>query len=464
MEYSDPKRSLNTAVNWLRKQLGLPHDGLSDEQRAEAERLAALSPFQYEKERKAAAKKLEVRTSVLDATVEGLRACGEEKELQGTELTIDPPVPWTESVEGQTLVDELKSAIKEHVILSDAQAIAIALWVIHTHAWEAAQHFPRLHIDSPTKRCGKTTLLDTIALFVSKPLRTEDISDSALFRTMEKAKPTLLMDEADKTMWENNDDRRRLLNAGHGLRGAVIRTVGDDFEPRAFRVAGPVALAGIGELPGTLEDRSIGINLRRKLRSEKVSRLDLRENRTEHLTVLGRKAARWVADHIVQLMAADPTLPEELNDRQWDNWRPLIAIADTISPSFGEKARAVAKEITLEKLPEEPDKSSLALADVAEFCQLFPNKKVQSSEDIVAHLNAMPDRPWRTWRKGENMTRHSLARLLRPFRLSPQNHRFSHEVLKGYLVEKILKEHASILEAEQEIKHEEPATHDEIPF
>ena len=53
---------------------------------------------------------------------------------------------------------------------------------------------------------------------------------------------------------------RGIMNAGHGRNGVVIRTVGEDFEPRAFKVFGPAAYAWLVKrnmhVAQTLEDRS----------------------------------------------------------------------------------------------------------------------------------------------------------------------------------------------------------------
>ena len=57
------------------------------------------------------------------------------------------------------------------------------------------------------------------------------------------------------------------------LNAASRRTVGEDFEPRSFSVAGPVIIAGIGRIPTTPEDRSITIPLRRRLKNEQIKRL-----------------------------------------------------------------------------------------------------------------------------------------------------------------------------------------------
>jgi Flavin containing amine oxidoreductase len=60
--------------------------------------------------------------------------------------------------------------------------------------------------------------------------------------SVELAKPTLLIDEAD-TFLKDNEDLPG--NAGDKRGGQVIRCVGDNAEPRVFSVFGPVAMQGI---------------------------------------------------------------------------------------------------------------------------------------------------------------------------------------------------------------------------
>jgi putative DNA primase/helicase len=93
------------------------------------------------------------------------------------------------------LIDHLVRAISAHVKLSEAAAVAVALWCLHAHVFEAATISPRLAITSPEKRCGKTTLLRVVQGLVPKPLYAANITAAALFRTVEAARPTLLIDE-----------------------------------------------------------------------------------------------------------------------------------------------------------------------------------------------------------------------------------------------------------------------------
>jgi putative DNA primase/helicase len=127
------------------------------------------------------------------------------------------------------------------VILSEHQALAVALWIIHTHAFEVADHTPRLQIKSPVLRCGKSTLLSVIKPMVAKPISTENITTASLFRLIEMYQPTLLIDEADSFLkrddGRDNEEMRGIMNAGHSRYGVVIRTVdGEDFEPRCDRL------------------------------------------------------------------------------------------------------------------------------------------------------------------------------------------------------------------------------------
>src|SRR5262249_30104367 len=119
-----------------------------------------------------------------------------------------------------------------------------------------------------------------------------------------------------------------ILNSGHTRRTAyVLRTVGEDHEPRQFATWAPLAIAMIGELPGTLADRSIVLSMRRKRPDEKVKPLPL-DASTEPFKTLRSQCARWAIDNFDKVREATPPVPDTLHDRAADNWRPLCAIAE----------------------------------------------------------------------------------------------------------------------------------------
>jgi hypothetical protein len=243
---------------------------------AEIKRLASLPVVQYDRQRKDAANKLGIRVQTLDKEVNVERGDREDSDRQGHALELDEPEPWPDAVDGHKLVVDLANAIRRFVVMSDKDAFVMGWWILHTYVFDVFTCTPRLSISSPEKRCGKTTCLDVCGCLVTRPLSAVDITGPAIFRTIEQARPTLLFDEADNTFGRNGKavdgggDILAILNSGHRQGGQVIRTVGDDFEPRAFRTHAPVVLALIGELPATLADRAIHVRLRRKLAGDRV--------------------------------------------------------------------------------------------------------------------------------------------------------------------------------------------------
>jgi hypothetical protein len=93
-------------------------------------------------------------------------------------------VPAPEPVDGAELLDELRAVFIKYVAFPDNHAAAAAtLWDAVTHALPAFECAPRLVINSPEKRCGKTRLLDIIEYTCHKPLPFVDASVAAMFRS-----------------------------------------------------------------------------------------------------------------------------------------------------------------------------------------------------------------------------------------------------------------------------------------
>src|SRR2546422_11047573 len=78
---------------------------------AALERLAALSPVQYEHERKGAAKRLNVRAPILDRLVKAKRPTTDDGK-QGRAISFPEPEPWPEPVDGPELLDGMAKAIR----------------------------------------------------------------------------------------------------------------------------------------------------------------------------------------------------------------------------------------------------------------------------------------------------------------------------------------------------------------
>lgn len=374
--------------------------------------------------------------------------------LQGTSLDLRDPEPWPEPVDGATLLDEIARVIGRFVVIPKRDADAAALWVLMTYCMAYVEAAVRLILTSPTRECGKTRLLTVLSTMVLRPLPASSITSAALFRVVEARRPTVLVDEADNARLNENDELRALLNSGH-TRGAasVVRTVGDQHEPRAFSTWCAVALAAIGRLPDTVASRGIVLGLQRKPRGVRVERLRERQLRAE-LESVRRKALRWSADHGQQLADADPHLPLSLDGRAADNWAVLAAIADAAGGVWPDKARQAALILSGEAEEQEGAAGPMLLADLRDLFAERGNRL--ASEDIVNALARMEGRPWPEWNGGKSITTRGLARLLKPFGIEPDSVRFGDDTRKGYLLDWFLDAFARYLPVHPE-HPEQPA-------
>jgi putative DNA primase/helicase len=262
---------------------------------------------------------------------------------------------------------------------------------------------------------------------VLRPLPTANVTPAALFRVIQGYRPTLLVDEADTFLYEN-DELRGVLNSGHRKGGSVLRTVGDEHEPRAFATYAPCVIALIGVLPDTLHDRAVTVDLKRRLRSEAIE--PFRPDRADQLDVLARKAARWTQDNAERIAAADPAMPAGLINRAADNWRPLLAIADAAGGMWPERARKAAQA---SRNAEGDDASRLELL-LGDIRVISEGKFEMPSADLVKALVAMDGRPWAEMGKaGRPLTQNKLARMLKPLKITTENIRVGEEVSKGYV-------------------------------
>jgi putative DNA primase/helicase len=326
-------------------------------------------------------------------------------------------------VDGAALVGEIADTISRYVILPDHGAGAIALWVVAAHALDSFDIFPILAIESPEKRCGKTTLLSVIQWLVPKPLLAANMTLATVFRAIEEFGPTLVIDEAETFISSDNPELVGVFNSGHNRALAyVLRLVGDAHDLKQFRTWCAKVMALIGVLPATLQDRAVAVRLRRRKQGETVERL--RADKAGDLKGLCRRAARWTADHADELRAQDPNVPGRLNDRAADNWRPLLAVAETVGAAWPATARKAAHAISGKNDDEETGGVRL-LADCRE---ILPNRP--TSEDnwltptaLVEQLIAMPETPWAEWRHGKPITTTGVAKLLKPFGIKSEQGR-----------------------------------------
>src|SRR5262245_8743493 len=164
--------------------------------------LASLDTLEYELQRDTAAAGLGIRVSALDKLVKGRRAATEDENAAlphwNVELSAEP-------VDGATLLNDLRQVFRRYVVLPKGADIALPLWVLHAWTMDAGDVSPLMVLVSPTKRCGKTSMLILLYFLTPRSELSSNITGPALFRYIEDVRPTLLIDEADSFARDNEE-------------------------------------------------------------------------------------------------------------------------------------------------------------------------------------------------------------------------------------------------------------------
>lgn len=409
-----------------------PAGNLVMDEQATIRHLAQLSDLDYHREKRAAAETLGITVTDLNGLVRKTKAKGDAAS-QSSDDFFDEVEPWASPINGTELLNELATFTHRFVVCDTHTADAIALWITFTWVIDAVTVAPIANITAPQPNCGKSTLLDLLELLCYRPLKTDNVSPAALFRSIEKWQPTLLIDEVDSFL-KDNESARGILNSGHKRNGAVLRVVGDNHEPRKFSTWGAKALCGIGAINRTLASRSIRFELRRKLAHESVE--NLRHVSRNETHALQRKLARFALDAHLAISASRPTPIAGLNNRAQDNWEPLLAIADVAGGDWPERARHAAVSISnLEAQPTDDDAGIELLRDIQAIFKQQERNKIFTA-DLLASLCANEESPWATWNRGNAISARQLSRKLNDFGIRSDDIRMGQTVRKGYALTK----------------------------
>jgi hypothetical protein len=418
--------------------------------------------------------------------------------------TYEPPRPPEAVMPLADILEEARYFLRERVITSQEALDTAVLWAGGT--WgvgpgvtpgqEAAAElgpniFPRLHLKSGAPGSGKTTLLESIGAIARRSFAADGMSASAFFRLVEQHQPTLLLDEADAWI-VGNESLRGLINSGHRRAGVHVLSEkvktkkAETWEPKAFRTHSPLALAGLGALASTIEDRAITITMiktgGRVERSRDRDLITFRDRIGPHLAAHADAPASAMAEGV----ADAARFPPGLSPRAMDNWEAIFKVADVAGGDW--PARALAACVALGNLA--PGARALGrgerlLADLREFHrermaerwrmrQLFPRalpkekkrrpsrtqrRSATSATDIhewrsfgnhhpiwmlptTAFLEWLGKRDnesyWSTADRGRPASAAAIAQVLRTFEVHPDRHvrrtKEGPETIRGYRV------------------------------
>jgi hypothetical protein len=325
-------------------------------------------------------------------------------------------------VDGAELLDRVHAALLRYVVLpTPAAAVGVTLWIAATHAQPAWAHAPRLVVRAPEKRCGKSRLLDVIEALCWNPFITVNSSPAAVYRSITSDPPTLLVDEADTIFGpkaDGNEDLRGLLNAGHQRNRPAKRYDAAANRVESIPTFAMAALAGIGAMPDTIEDRAVVVRMRRRAPGETVAPYRHKRDRPA-LRRLAAELNDWLRADLKTLEHAEPAMPVE--DRAADTWEPLITVADHAGGTWPDRARAAVLTLTDEAAETGDNSDRIRL--LIDCHTAFGDESAIPTTVLLQRLKADPEAPWNDY--GHNgLTPMKLGVLLKEYDIRSDTIRF----------------------------------------
>jgi hypothetical protein len=272
-------------------------------------------------------------------------------------MRLNPPV----------LVADLETFINERAYLPSDAAVVLAILSLNTYVFDVFDTTPYASIESATPECGKNTVLNILETICCRPKMLTSASEAALFRLIDRHKPTVLLDEAEvlASRGERADCLRSIAQAGYKKGGMVPRCVGPNNEIRNFEVYCPKVFAAIGGVTGALLSRCIVIHM------EKAPAGHVRKSSRQHQ--LRRDSARFrelleaygeqTRDALLRCYEQEPDEGywPQLRDRESELWGPLLTHARLIGPELESRLFNVALRFSAGKQQIEAQDRNVAL-------------------------------------------------------------------------------------------------------
>lgn len=295
------------------------------------------------------------------------------------------------------LLTDVETALRRHVAAGDHEITAATLWALGSWVAGASDTAAYLHVKSPLPESGKTRLFEVLRAVAYEAEFAADCTPAALKRIAHGH--TLLMDEIDRTFARDKEfvaAITAIFNAGWRRGGTALVVGSKDYKVERLQVYGFKAFAGIGSrLPDTVISRSIPITMRRRTRAEHVDPFYTR-TAAKLRSDLKPRLEEWAQAVGIILVDTEPALPEALSDRQQDNWRLLLAIADVAGGGWPERTRRAAVALHTGHNRELADGERI-LAAIRQVFTDHGTPEEMSTFDIIRGMVETDEGPWSRW-------------------------------------------------------------------
>lgn len=347
---------------------------------------------------------------------------------------LKPVTPWPTAIGIEQVLNDALDQFNKFTFASHETHIAASLWACSTWFLDLCSVFPMAMLTSLEAGCGKTTMLEVLGQMVKKPYQCGGASPAAIYTIME-FRPTLLIDEVDRFL-ASDEGLTQVLNLGHSKTGVILKVemAGKNRSVREFPCYGAKALCGINatNLTETLVSRSIVLELARKPLGHKLHdfyALDEDENleHRQELDSISMKLQRVSSDLSENFMTARPALPDWLQNRNRQNWQPLLRLALLAGEEWYTEALSACEKLTARGKKISANEN-LLLSIKRAFDET--NSNFMSSADLICELCSDEFEPWLDWNRGKPINARQVSQRLKGHDIEPC--RNQQQTARGY--------------------------------
>jgi hypothetical protein len=292
-----------------------------------------------------------------------------------------PIILRNEEWQTQAVFQEVYDYFKRQIHFTQSwQPVFVTLWAMGTYLYRQFPCYGHLWLNSPTTHSGKTKLLNVLWTVCYKSTEPQlEPTAAVVFRFPSAIGGTLLLDEVDNLDPQKRSDVIAILNS-YNSQGVVLRAVvgkKKDYTLARFPTYCPKVIAGINNLPTTLQDRCIKIYLHRKKQAEEVERFmpQMFENQVN----LRNQLDAWAIRDALRIIEAYKHLNllgalNAIDDRGKDILEPLFAIASVLPKWVKRRLDEATESIASERNAEEGESNAIVLG-VQVLDEHFPKDK-----------------------------------------------------------------------------------------
>lgn len=261
----------------------------------------------------------------------------------------------TPKIDGKSLFSQIRGAYEEFVYMRPEWYSVHALWDMGTYFAQLFHAYPYLELRGP-KSSGKskTMALSSCLTFNATEILTSP-TEATLFHETDAKRPTTYLDEAENLFQKVkgkvvHDGRVEVINSGYSCIGTVPRMEqqGKKWIRVYYKVYSPKMIASINGLHGATESRAIVRTMTRALDSDKRGESEIEQVSPRwqalrnDLHVFMMQCWRAVLDQYNAFVKDNPT---GLKKRDFQLWRPLLALAKVIGEDIYAAVLVTAKRL-----------------------------------------------------------------------------------------------------------------------